>query len=191
MVSLEDKLYELERKNYGSGGGNTPIITAVSTNNKSDQMVVSNPVVKTEIPKTKTITTINYTYHKVKPGESLGKIAAQYSASIEEIMEWNNLAVTDINTGQLLKIQTKVTTVIENPEYTEMVINSEKEIDSIPEEVIPPVAVNTGKKYYTIRRGDTFSKIASKSKITVAQLQRLNPGVKASRIQAGQKVRIK
>ncbi len=191
LVSLEDKLYELERKNYGSGGGNTPIITAVSTNNKSDQMVVSNPVVKTEIPKTKTITTINYTYHKVKPGESLGKIAAQYSASIEEIMEWNNLAVTDINTGQLLKIQTKVTTVIENPEYTEMVINSEKEIDSIPEEVIPPVAVNTGKKYYTIRRGDTFSKIASKSKITVAQLQRLNPGVKASRIQAGQKVRIK
>ena len=50
----------------------------------------------------------------------------------------------------------------------------------------PPV-----KKYYTVKAGDTFGKIAQRNNLTQAQLQRLNPGVRVNSIDIGQRIRIK
>jgi membrane-bound lytic murein transglycosylase D len=192
LVSLEDSLYALERKLYGSGGISVPVIKEpVPTN--PDQIVVSHPTDNNKVAKTTVITTVKYTYHKVKTGENLGKIAAQYNVSIQNIMEWNNLSSTQITVGTLLKIQTFITTTVENPEVTEP--SNTTLTDTLPEKDEPPVAkqnpVPVKKKYYTIRSGDSFAKIAGRHGITVTQLKKLNPGVNPGKIRAGQKLRVK
>jgi membrane-bound lytic murein transglycosylase D len=200
LVSLEDSLYITERRLYGAGNTVPKVTPPVNNGNNSDQLVISNPNPVKEIPKTQVITTINYTYHRVKTGESLGKIASQYNASIQEVMDWNQLTSTRINVGQMLKIQTKVTTTIENPEYLQQQQDSLRvnESDTIPK-IQPPVNTppkpqpkpEVRKKFYSVRSGDTFSAIASRHGLTVTQLKKLNPGVNASRISVGQKIRIK
>lgn len=199
LVSLEDSLYALERRMYGSAT-NTPIQVTPPNPNNPDQLVVSNPTQGNNGPTSKVVTTIKYTYHRVKPGENLGKIAAQYNVSIQNIMEWNNLASTQINVGQMLKIQTKVTTTVENTNVPDT--QEDNSGGKTPEEVqngnepdaqepAPTTPAPVVKKYYTVRGGDTYAKIAGKHGITVAQLKRLNPGVNSGKLRVGQKLRVK
>lgn len=192
LVSVEDSLYTLEQRIYGTGG--KPYNPSEVATNPNNQLIVSNPT-PIDIPKTKVVTTINYTYHKVKSGESLGSISAQYSVAIQELMDWNDLETSRINVGQLLKIQQKVSEEVENEEYLEAVQDSIKNASGTPAIQKPtpvtPTPATVQKKYYTIRSGDTFSRIAGKYGVTVAQLQKLNPGVSPSRIRAGQQIRVK
>ena len=196
LVSLEDSLYALERALYGNGGFTLPPVAIIQPpNDAADQLVVSRPVEK-EIPRTTVITTVKYTYHRVKTGESLGKIASQYNVSIQEIMDWNGLSSTRISVGQMLKIQTKTSTTIENPEYLESLKPKMEDttIVEVPAPVVnrpTPASRPVAKKFYSVRSGDTFSRIAGKHGLTLTQLRKLNPGVNPGRIQAGQKIRIK
>jgi LysM repeat protein len=93
-------------------------------------------------------------------------------------MEWNALRTTNLYVGQKLKV------------YSDEVIaqtqTTQTQQTSTP--VKPPAPK---KKYYTVRSGDNFSKVAQKHNLTIGQLQKLNPGVKVSRIQVGQKLRVK
>lgn len=60
-----------------------------------------------------------------------------------------------------------------------------------------PTTVSTGStttaggQFYTVRRGDTFGAIAAAEGTTVAELERLNPGVSSNSLQVGQKIRVK
>lgn len=199
LVSLEDSLYALERRLYGATGNYVPPTNTNPVTNP-DQLVVSNPTQNNE-PTSKVITTIKYTYHRVKTGENLGKIAAQYNVSIQNIMEWNNLASTQITVGQMLKIQTKITTTVENTSVPDTQednsggkIQDEVQDGNEPDETLPanpPTTPKPVKKYYTIRSGDSYGRIAGKHGITVTQLKRLNPGVNPAKIRAGQKLRVK
>jgi LysM repeat protein len=111
----------------------------------------------------------------VKSGENLRQIAVRYNVSIEQLMEWNALRTTNIYVGQKLTIYTNQTQVQANP---------------TPAPTTPTPAPPV-KKYYTVRAGDTFGKIAQRNNLTQAQLQRLNPGVKVNSIDIGQRIRIK
>ena len=44
---------------------------------------------------------------------------------------------------------------------------------------------------YTVAAGDTFATIASKNGTSVAELERLNPGIKSTSLFIGQKIRVK
>jgi LysM repeat protein len=46
------------------------------------------------------------------------------------------------------------------------------------------------RRYATVRAGDTFSTIATRAGITVAELERLNPGVRSTALYIGQKIRV-
>jgi LysM repeat protein len=48
-----------------------------------------------------------------------------------------------------------------------------------------------GGQFYTVRRGDTFGAIAAAEGTTVAELERLNPGVSSNALQVGQRIRVK
>ena len=69
---------------------------------------------------------------------------------------------------------------------TEVIKTEPKPI--VPKPVIPKPAA---KKYYTVKAGDLFGRIADKQGLTREQLQKLNPGVKPDRITVGQEIRIK
>ena len=45
--------------------------------------------------------------------------------------------------------------------------------------------------FYTVQTGDTFGAISAKTGTSVAELERLNPGVSSNTLQVGQKLRVK
>lgn len=114
-------------------------------------------------------------YHKVRSGETLGSIATKYSTSVTEIMNLNGLRSTNIYVGQRLKV------------------NSSEATPSDSESTTPtPTPTNeVTKKYYSVRAGDTFSKIAQRHGKSISQLQRLNPGVNINRLSVGQRIRVR
>jgi hypothetical protein len=46
-------------------------------------------------------------------------------------------------------------------------------------------------RYYTVQTGDTFGAISAKTGTSIAELERLNPGVSSNTLQVGQKLRLK
>jgi LysM repeat protein len=84
-------------------------------------------------------------------------------------MEWNALQTTNVYVGQRLTLK-KINTVKQTP--------------------ITPVQVPKPKKYYTVKAGDTLSRIATKNNLTLAQLKKLNPGV-GNMIRVGDRIRVK
>lgn len=109
----------------------------------------------------------NLKYHKVQSGENLKNISLKYNVTIEQLMEWNALRTTNIYIGQKLKLY------------------------SIEKPVIETVAPKPVKKYYNVKSGDSFSRVAQKHNLTQGQLQNLNPGININRITVGQRLRIK
>ena len=112
---------------------------------------------------------VNYAFHKVKTGETLKSISLKYSVSTDELMEWNALQTTNVYVGQRLTLK-KINTVKQTP--------------------ITPVQVPKPKKYYTVKAGDTLSKIAVRYGLSLAQLKKLNPGA-GNMIRVGERIRVK
>lgn len=48
----------------------------------------------------------------------------------------------------------------------------------------------SSRRYAIVQRGDSFSSIAVRSRTTVAELERLNPGVSTTALRVGQKMRV-
>jgi membrane-bound lytic murein transglycosylase D len=117
-------------------------------------------------PKTTGTTAKTYTYHKVRSGETLGTISAKYGVSVAEIQRVNGLRSTKIYVGQRLKVKPGSVST-------------------------PKPRTTTGRKYYTVRSGDTFGVIAQRNRLSQSQLKRLNPRINISRLSIGQKIRIK
>lgn len=164
LVSVQDSLYALEKSIYSPIKPTTTIQTPIAqiADTTDSTSIVSS--FSDSIPKNE-----NLQYHKVKSGDNLKNIALKFNVTVEQIMEWNALRTGNIYVGQRLKI------------YSNQIAK--------PSEVQapkPPV-----KKYYVVRSGDTFTRIAQKYNLTQAQLQKLNPGVRVNRITVGQRLRVK
>lgn len=163
LVSLEDSLYGLERKLYS--GEVAPVVKPIDLEpvvvDSLDSLGNSLPALG------------SYIYHKVKSGETMGTIATKYGVTVEQIMEWNALRTTNIYVGQRLQLKS-------GP-------GGATQQNDVPK-VEPPKPV---KKYYSVKSGDTFSKVASRHGLTQAQLTKLNPGININRLTVGQRLRVK
>lgn len=161
LVSLEDSLYTLEKRLY-------------STQNATVKPIILDPVVPDSVDSlgvSQVPNLENYIYHKVKSGETMGTISTKYNISVEQIMEWNALRTTNIYVGQRLKLKSGTgAATVQTP------------VNNTPKPV---------KKYYSVRSGDTFSKVAQRHGLTQAQLTKLNPGININRLTVGQKLRVK
>lgn len=163
LVSLEDSLHALERQIYFPQPVPVvkPIVPEIIIDKSEDSLGV-NPIEVLE----------SFIYHKVKSGETMGTISTKYGISVEQIMEWNALRTTNIYIGQRLKLK-----------------NGPGAITVTPAPVVP--RAQPVKKYYNVRAGETFSKIAQRHGLTQAQLSKLNPGVNINILTVGQRLRIK
>jgi LysM repeat protein len=166
LVSVQDSLYALEKWIYSPVKPIPQIETPVAqvADSSDSTKIVEQETVSDSIPKKE-----NLQYHKVKPGDNLKNIALKFNVTIEQIMEWNALRTGNIYVGQRLKI------------YSDQLAKNN------PVQTPKPPA----KKYYVVRSGDTFTKVAQKHNLTQAQLQKLNPGVRVNRITVGQRLRVK
>lgn len=122
--------------------------------------------------------------HIVQRNESLTVIANKYEVTVEALKEWNGLKDNWLNIGQKLKVRTAIK--LTKPGMVVV----EKTTPTVVEPVKPAVKP-VAKKYYTVKSGEYFGRIAQKHGLTPAQLQKLNPGVKPDRINVGQELRVK
>ena len=126
---------------------------------------------------TKITTKSNNTY-TVKSGDTLSKIAANHNMSLAQIANLNQISnVNVLRVGQVLKITGSSVTTNQSSAN-----NSNTKITTS--------TVSTSTATYTVKSGDTLSKIASSNKMTVAQLASLNNITNVNMIKVGQVLKV-
>ena len=144
---------------------------------KSDQinvkqtLSISKPASVVEIKSTEKTST-----YTVVPGDTLMKIANKYEISLAELMTWNQLKSSLIRSGQVLKVS-EAGSVEPKP-----VVASSTTIASTQQD-----QKNTS--VYSIKSGDTLSKIAAQFGTTVSQLKALN-NLSSDMIYAGSTLKV-
>lgn len=113
--------------------------------------------------------------HTVTEGETLAAIAMKYHTTVVEIKKWNNLGENPIQTGQTLTIHKPANT-------------SDNFDQNSPAQKKP---TSKGHVMYTVRKGDSLSKIASRHGISLSKLCKLNGMSTKSKIIPGQKIRVR
>jgi membrane-bound lytic murein transglycosylase D len=138
-------------------------------------------------------------YHKVRRGDNLTAIAAQYDVTVTDIKRWNRLKSDRAPVGRRLKIKMPEEIVVKN---------SKNEVvkDSIPKAIASPdkatdlkyetiyktekVVVNKDVvKYHNVKSGDVLGAIAGKYNVSVAELRKWNK-IKGNNIGIGDKLKI-
>lgn len=111
--------------------------------------------------------------YKIKSGDSLWKIASQHNVSVSNLKTWNSLSSDVIFPNQVLKVAavngSSTTAPAPAPSTSQPVSN----------------ATST----YTVKSGDTLSRIASIHKTTVSKIQELNK-ISGHLIYPGQKLAV-
>jgi len=100
--------------------------------------------------------------YKVKPGDTLGDIAEIYDTRASRIRVWNGLVY-----GEFIHPKQKLTIWVPKGN-----------------------SYQTVAQYYTVKRGDSFEKIAGKYGLSTKELKKLNPSMNYSKIYPGDKIRI-
>lgn len=121
-------------------------------------------------------TTENKTiYYTVKSGDTLGKIANQYNTTANKIAKDNNIKdANKIYVGQKLAINKGTTTSTNKP--------------TTPSR--PNTTTTTQTVYYTVKQGDTVSKIANKYNTTTNKIVKDNNLKNPNVIYVGQKLKV-
>lgn len=100
-------------------------------------------------------------WHKVRRGDTLGKISYKYGVSVAKIKRANGLRNSTIRAGQSLKIP-----VVAGVSYT-------------------PSYQNTSTVKYKVRSGDTLGAIAARHRVNISSVKNAN-GLRGSLIRTGQ-----
>lgn len=105
--------------------------------------------------------------HAVQPGETLWAIARRYSVSTRELARWNSMAP-----GDLLSIGQK------------LVVWTNSDVAAQPASNADRIRQLT----YTVRRGDSLSRISTRFRVSVAELARWNSLSTERYLQPGQRL---
>lgn len=109
--------------------------------------------------------------HIVQKGDSFWKIARQYDVGMHELAKWNGMAVRDpLRQGQKIVIRKSNSPAV--PELSQRK----------PSDTIKSIS-------YTVRNGDSLSRIASRYKVSVSDLHRWNT-IKGKYLKPGQRIKV-
>ena len=134
-----------------------------------------------------------WAYYKVKRKDTLGIIAKRHGVTIKDITASNKIKGSHIRIGQTLKIPQKGVQYAAIDKTTSSA-SSKTTIASliVPEAQATETVADKpqAKTLYTIRRGDSLGKIATRYNVSVATLKQWNPSIKKNKIIAGQTIAI-
>ena len=117
----------------------------------------------------------NVSVYTIKSGDTLSKIAGQFSTTVSQLKALNNLTSDRIYAGKTLKVSGQpVAESVKQPEQTQ---------------ANAPTTASAGTTDYVIKSGDTLGAIAAKFSTSVQNLKSLN-GLKSDLIFAGQRLKV-
>lgn len=122
-------------------------------------------------------------YHTVKSGESLSKIANKYGLSVNELKSMNNLKSNYITPKMRLVVGYVAPTT---PKQS----SDETKESAQTNEVNKSTIEKKDYVYYTVKKGDTLSKIASQHKMHWNTLAKYNHIKDVHALKIGQKIKI-
>ena len=109
--------------------------------------------------------------HIVQKGDSFWELARTYGVGMHKLAKWNGMAIRDpLRQGQKL-------VVWKNGSLNQNTVSSRK-----PSNIIKSIS-------YTVRNGDSLSRIASRYKVSVNDLHRWND-IKSKYLQPGQRIKV-
>ncbi|MCF0207674.1 MAG: LysM peptidoglycan-binding domain-containing protein [Bacteroidales bacterium] len=124
----------------------------------------------------------NAVTYSVKSGDVLGSIAQKYGVTVSNIKSWNGLSSDRLQIGQKLKIYVKSTSNSSSSSSSSSKSSAKSSTDT---------KTDSKYEYYTVKSGDTPSKIAAKyDGVTAEDIIKLN-GIDPAKLQIGQKLKIR
>ena len=123
---------------------------------------VNRPSRSSSYGSTSSSTTTQWKYYKVRRGDSLGKIASRNHVSINQLKSWNGLRGNTIREGQRLKVGRTT-------------VSSGSSVRSSGGSSSGTSSSNTSSTVYTVKKGDTLTKIAARYPgVTANDIMRYN-----------------
>ena len=119
-------------------------------------------------------TTSSSGYHRVRRGETLGRIARHYGVSVSQLKSWNGLRSDRIYVGSRLRVSVSGAARASGQRAGSTRTVSSRATTAVHE----------------VRRGDTLWSVAARHGVEVNELKRWN-NLRSSRIHPGQRLRIK
>lgn len=107
--------------------------------------------------------------YKIKPGDTLWKVASSNDVSVANLKSWNRLSTDAIYPNQVLRLTSPSTA-------------------STPAPSSPAAPATVKTSTYTVKAGDTLYKVANAHATSVAKIQQLN-NLSTSTIHVGQKLK--
>jgi membrane-bound lytic murein transglycosylase D len=129
--------------------------------------------------RTKSLST-EWLQHKVKPGETLEKIARTFEVSISDLKQWNNLRTSRIVAGQSLEIYDK-------PEERVKIISSS--VKNTTEHSVKTSSTGIFSPTHKVKKGESIYTIARLYGVDVQKLKKQN-GLHRNKILVGQILKI-
>lgn len=136
-------------------------------------------------------------YHRVKSGDTLGKIARMYGTTVNELCRLNGLKNTSMlrlgqsircsADGQYAAKETKSKPVVKAVQTT--VQASSAAVASLPENVANAKTTEVTSVYHRVKSGDTLGAIAMKHRTTVSKICQLNGITKTTTLKLGRSLR--
>jgi membrane-bound lytic murein transglycosylase D len=115
--------------------------------------------------------------YTTRSGDTLWDIARQHDVGVHSLAKWNGMAPQDtLRSGQRLVI------------WTQRPVNLSMADTSLQNG--PPGQHIKRSIRYTVKHGDSLSRIASYFKVSVAQLRRWNPSARSTYLQPGQRLNL-
>ena len=139
----------------------TSVSNLKSWNNLSSDLIYPKQVLKvskSESSSSNSRTTSTAKTYTIKSGDTLSGIAVKYSTTVSKLKSWNSLKSDLIFPGQVIKVSAGSTSTGSSSSTSSSTGGTSSSTS------------NT----YTVKSGDTLSKIASKHSITVSQLMSWN-----------------
>ncbi|WHY77402.1 LysM peptidoglycan-binding domain-containing protein [Neobacillus sp. WH10] len=146
-------------------------------NGLASDLIYENQILQIS-PQTATVQATQQTNYTVVKGDALIKIANRYNVTVGELQQWNNLQGTLIYVGQVLKVSAPGQTVTVTPPQPAPA--------PAPK---PPTPPPSSTSEYTVKSGDSLSKIGVQYGMTVQQLKTLN-NLLSDLIYVGQKLKV-
>jgi len=183
FISLTDTITNFNREQY---------LTTVNQTSAPTQSAFIPPDVKGKTKLT----------YEVRDGDNLGFISEWYGVGLSDLRYWNNIYKNTIRVGQKLAVyidprraelcsQINTMSFAEKQKMVGKVVSSAS-TGSESVSASTSTLAETGYEYYTVRYGDTVWDIAKKFEgITAGDILKLNNISDASKIQVGQKLKIR